>query len=188
MFISVSLNLKNKFICIDVVFWFCLGFFLLSWALLCLMFSVPFPSVGCKLELSTWTVQKVWLFAQLMACMSVLSLAQCSPLVSGFAESRQQQRWLLLLESHAAPLRALVSVLCDANVALINSFLGVWVVGAAPVGFCWCWTGSCIKWVAVADLSPGSSVAVPWRCTEQPFEVRRHLHHGPAVAFPSKTC
>ena len=60
-------------------------------------------------------------------------------------------------------------------------------MGAAPLGFCWCWTGNCKTWVAAADLSPGSSVAVPWRCTEQSPEVLHPLHQGPAVTSPSKT-
>jgi len=61
-------------------------------------------------------------------------LAQCSPLISGAAEARQQQRWLLLLESRAAQLRALVSVLLDANVVLISWSLGSLCCGCCSFG------------------------------------------------------
>lgn len=59
--------------------------------------------------------------------MNALPLAQCFPLISGFAETRRQPRWLSLLGSHAAQLHALVSVLLHANAVLINlSFGSLW--------------------------------------------------------------
>lgn len=125
MLIFISLNLKNKFACIDV-----------KWHSSAKL-SVASSLVRC---FSLWRLQ-VWAFC--LGCAEGLIIC----LSRGFHECvtistvLPSDLWLCwnqtaaeVLESHTAQLHAVVSVLLDANVVLINLSLGSLCCGCCSCG------------------------------------------------------